>query len=49
MYRGLLETFLNAEADNEEEAYKLMIEELIDELRNGSAGLIIWEERDDNR
>lgn len=43
-WMGLIETFLEADAETEEEALKIMTEELIKDLQSGEREIITWED-----
>lgn len=43
-YQGVLpDTFFECEADSEEEAEKIMIQEAIRQLQSGENGIIVWD------
>lgn len=42
-FRGYLSTFVEVEADNEGIAEKLMQEKLVNQIRRGESGLVLWE------
>lgn len=46
-YRGYIAAFVEAEADSEEIAEKLMQEKLVDQIRRGESGLVVWLDGDE--